>query len=83
MRKHLHHNFIGYEKMDGNSFIMAVEVIVDGYNSEEEALIRAKEILKRPFYSLRKVWECSTCAKLEEQVGMTRWLLAKIGKHLE
>jgi len=60
--KHFHWDFIGYEDRSTTGFNEAVEIMVVGHLSEDIALEAAKNILKRPNYYLRKVWECTTCA---------------------
>ncbi len=60
--KHFHWNFIAYDVIgEKGEFQGGVEVSVVGYPSEEIALEAAKNMLKRPNYYLRKVWECTEC----------------------
>lgn len=82
--KHLHHDIVAYQEVSANKeMIGATIVTVLDCLTEEEALKKAKSLISRPFYFLQKIYECRTCAVQAEQLANSRYLTAKLGKHLD
>lgn len=65
--RHFHWEFFAYN--DANvygeppnqriDYICTVTVVV--FDIEENAIIAAKEVIKRDKFALKQVWECTTC----------------------
>ena len=83
-KTHLHHLFIGYREMKkagkDDVLVEATEIQVIGRTTEKNALDRAKQILQREKYHLKKVWECGTCQVQEETVLALKELVKEIGR---
>ncbi len=60
---HKHWRFVAFDAFDESINMMqwAVTITVDGYTTEDEALVAARSIVTRKYYRLQAVWECSTC----------------------
>lgn len=69
--KHLHFQIVGcdnLDKIDGRSMYKDATVVELNCETEEEAMQRAKEIVKKNYYFLEKVWECHTSDSIMEDV---------------
>lgn len=65
---HLHWEFVAYEHQDEKGYHYSISISVIGFDTEEDALIRAKQIVTRPFYKLNRVWECVSCNILKRNI---------------
>lgn len=60
-----------------------VEVTVTDAETEKEALIRAKEMIKRKYYRVIRVWKCEENHELKEDMAILQMKMqAKLLKHL-
>lgn len=82
--KHIHYEFYAYinETESGTMYQVVLVEVIDCDN-EKKALKRAKELVVRPNYKLKKSWECKTCGIAEESLASQRYLTALLGKHLK
>ena len=80
MTKHLHHLFWACkERTESGVLIDISEVEVIGCTTENNALDRVKQLVVRPVYHLKKVWECKACGLQEQQ----KKLMEDLSKHLK
>lgn len=69
--KHIHWVIQAYDKeSEKHELINFSEVTILVAKNEEEAIERAKELIKRPLYRLSKVCECTQCNKIDLQMEM-------------
>lgn len=79
--KHLHHTFRAYDELTEDEGIrFAIDIQVEGYEKEEDALEAVKKIAKRKNYWLTNVKECEQCGLYAESVANQRYLAAAMGK---
>ena len=72
-QRKLHWKFLAYERrLDDGNISGVVEVIVNHYTNEADALNAVKGIAVRPLYFLKEVWECTQCQTQDEQKEMFR-----------
>ena len=69
---HRHWLIIAYETEKNGQFLKAVEVEVSNAETETEALEKAKQMIIRPLYVVRKVWECTRCFYAEGQQNILK-----------
>ena len=59
---HWHFQFYAFVKVNENKTLeAAVEVEIVDAETEAEALNKVKEKIERPFYLLKRAWQCSHC----------------------
>lgn len=81
----LHWVFLGCnvrKKQSQGGYMMfeVSEIAVNHYNTEKEALLAAKKILKRKYYQLKQVYECTQCQNLEEQKEVMKIMKKHLGQ---
>lgn len=82
IEKHKHWTFIVYDEIDENgNYKHPIEVTVNDEEFESNALNEVRRMIKRKHYTLRKVWECVTCAAAMNQATNSRNLVEELKKH--
>lgn len=72
--KHKHWAFIAFEELvdNGVNFKFPVDIEVTDFLTEQAALKEVQKIVKRQFYKLRRVWECTRCLLDDEQLRLVK-----------
>ena len=79
---HKHWMVIACDKMtDVGSYEFPVEISVQDAENEEQAILKAKEVVVRKIYHLRSVRECSTCADLDRHANAVSEVARNIKDH--
>lgn len=82
--RHFHWEFYSYN--DDNVFGVvpnqqincAAIISVVGYDTEDNARIAAREVIKRDTFILRHVWECTSCKFQEIQAANVREMVKSL-----
>lgn len=70
---HWHFEVIAYDnKLSDGRMENGVEINILEAKTEEEAMEIAKNKIKRPYYFLRKAWQCKQCAFQEEMINQMK-----------
>jgi hypothetical protein len=82
--KHLHYEVLAYSSSneETGACIGAITIEVQDCTTEEEAIEKAKCLAVRPYYMVRKVWECYSCNRAKEQVATQHFLASLLKKHI-
>jgi len=76
-KSHYHYEVTGYMKMEKNKMLYNSVAVTLEADSEEEALRKAKKMIKKKFYRIAKVWECLETHGMQAEMQMLQLEMQK------